>query len=52
VHPEAMLRGSGPATAGCGNAEIKADLVLPHPCIAPVTFVTSAGGSWFASTGG
>ena len=23
-----------------------------HPCIAPIVFVTSTGGSWFASTGG
>ena len=24
----------------------------PDPCIAPIVFVTSNGGSWFASTGG
>ena len=42
----------GFASAGGGNATIKAELMLPHPCIAPIVFVTSAGGSWFASTGG
>ena len=42
---------TGPASAGGGNAEIEADVTLPQPCIAPIVFVTSAGGSWFASTG-
>src|SRR5215216_2804150 len=42
---------TGLASEGGGNAEIVADLVLPDPCIAPIIFVTSAGGSWFASTG-
>ena len=27
-------------------------LDLPSPCIAPIVFVTSGGGSWFAATGG
>jgi len=43
---------TGLASAGGGNATIEADLSLPQPCIAPIIFVTSAGGSWFASTGG
>jgi len=43
---------TGPASAGGGNASIEADLSLPQPCIAPIIFVTSAGGSWFAVTGG
>ena len=30
---------------------IKTSVSLPSPCIAPIVFVTSAGGSWFASTG-
>jgi len=34
-----------------GNASIEANVVLPHPCIAPVVFVTSPGGAWFAATG-
>jgi len=43
---------TGLASAGGGNASIEADLVLPQPCVAPIIFVTSAGGSWFAATGG
>ena len=34
-----------------GNAHIKDSIALPSPCIAPILFVTSPGGSWFASTG-
>jgi hypothetical protein len=41
----------GPASAGGGNAEIIADITLPQPCIAPIIFVTSGGGNWFAATG-
>jgi len=41
----------GPASAGGGNAEIVADVALPQPCIAPIIFVTSGGGNWFAATG-
>jgi hypothetical protein len=43
---------TGPASAGGGDAHILATVTLPHPCIAPIVFVTSPGGSWFASTGG
>ena len=43
---------TGLASAGGGDAKIAADVVLPQPCIAPIVFVTSAGGAWFASTGG
>ncbi len=35
-----------------GNSDINAMVSLPHPCIAPIVFVTSPGGSWFAATGG
>lgn len=42
---------TGPASAGGGNAEIVADIALPQPCISPIIFVTSGGGSWFAATG-
>jgi hypothetical protein len=42
---------TGPATSGGGNAKIEATLSLPQPCIAPIIFVTSPGGAWFASTG-
>lgn len=41
----------GPATAGGGNATIEANVALPQPCFAPIIFVTSPGGSWFAVTG-
>jgi hypothetical protein len=34
-----------------GDARIEARLVLPNPCIAPIVFVTSPTGSWFAVTG-
>lgn len=34
-----------------GNANIKDSITLPTPCIAPILFVTSPGGAWFASTG-
>ena len=49
---EAVPATTGPAATGGGNAEIEADLALPQPCIAPIVFVTSPGGAWFASTGG
>jgi hypothetical protein len=39
-----------PATM-TGNAEIDAKVALPSPCFAPIVFVTSGGGSWFAVTG-
>jgi hypothetical protein len=39
-----------PATAS-GNSEIEATISLPKPCIAPIIFVTSPTGSWFAATG-
>jgi hypothetical protein len=34
-----------------GDAEIDATVDLPAPCFAPIVFVTSPGGSWFAVTG-
>jgi hypothetical protein len=42
-----------PATTGlgAGDAKIRAHLDLPSPCIAPIVFVTSPGGAWFAATG-
>lgn len=39
-----------PADAA-GNCVIEDFVDLPDPCIAPIVFVTSPGGSWFASTG-
>lgn len=34
-----------------GDAIIRAKVALPNPCVAPIVFVTSPGGSWFAVTG-
>lgn len=39
-----------PATP-TGNAKIEATVDLPSPCFAPIVFVASPGGSWFAVTG-
>jgi hypothetical protein len=43
-----------PATTGLGggDARVEATLDLPSPCIAPIVFVTSPAGAWFATTGG
>ncbi len=41
----------GSAAAGGGDAEIETDVALPEPCIAPIVFVTSPTGAWFAATG-
>lgn len=53
---ENVITGNFPATLGLaeeggGNAKIEANLSLPDPCIAPIIFVTSPGGAWFATTG-
>ena len=42
---------TGPASRGGGNAHVVATLSLPEPCIAPIVFVTSPSGAWFAATG-
>ena len=34
-----------------GDARIRAHVDLPDPCIAPIVFVTSPTGAWFAATG-
>jgi hypothetical protein len=34
-----------------GDAQIEATIELPSPCFAPIVFVTSPGGAWFAVTG-
>jgi hypothetical protein len=41
----------GLAAAGGGNALIEEVLALPSPCIAPIVFVTSPTGNWFAISG-
>ena len=40
-----------PATVPGGDARIRAMVDLPEPCIAPIVFVTSPTGAWFAATG-
>lgn len=42
---------TGFAADGGGNAVIETHVDLPKPCIAPLIFVTSPGGAWFAATG-
>jgi hypothetical protein len=39
-----------PASAA-GDAEIDTSVALPAPCFAPIVFVTSPTGAWFAVTG-
>ena len=34
-----------------GDAKIKATVALADPCLAPIVFVTSPTGQWFAATG-
>lgn len=41
----------GPASDGGGDAKIETQVSLPKPCIAPIIFVTSPAGAWFATTG-
>ncbi|OGN93192.1 MAG: hypothetical protein A2Y88_15160 [Chloroflexi bacterium RBG_13_48_10] len=53
---ENVISGLFPATTGAaedggGNAKIETTLTLPQPCLAPLVFVTSPIGSWFAVTG-
>lgn len=42
---------TGPASKHGGNAKIDTIVSLPQPCIAPIIFVTSPTGAWFAATG-
>ena len=37
--------------SSAGDARINAVVALPSPCIAPIVFVTSPTGAWFAATG-
>jgi hypothetical protein len=40
----------GAATAGGGDAEIEETLALPSPCLAPIVFLASPAGAWFAAS--
>jgi hypothetical protein len=39
------------AATPAGDSKIESAVDLPSPCFAPVVFVTSPGGAWFAVTG-
>jgi hypothetical protein len=41
----------GLASEGGGDAHIEEAVALPRPCIAPIVFVTSPAGAWFAASG-
>jgi hypothetical protein len=47
---ENVSTGLFPATT-TGDSKIEDTVALPAPCFAPIVFVTSPGGSWFAVTG-
>ncbi len=34
-----------------GDADIEGTVSLPHPCLAPIVFVTGPANQWFATTG-
>jgi hypothetical protein len=51
VSTDAFPATTGAALTGGGNANVEARLSLPSPCIAPIVFVTSPTGAWFAATG-
>jgi hypothetical protein len=51
VLSDAFPATTGPASAGGGDSTIQTNLTLPATCIAPIVFVTSNTGSWFAATG-
>jgi hypothetical protein len=42
---------TGSATSGGGDAKVETSVTLPSPCLAPIVFVTSPTGAWFAVTG-
>ncbi len=45
-----VMTATFPATA-TGDAEIDQVITVPSPCFAPIVFVTSPGGAWFAVGG-
>ncbi len=51
VQTEQFPATTGPANQGGGDSRINAIVDLPRPCIAPIVFVTSPAGAWFAATG-
>jgi hypothetical protein len=51
VITDAFPATTGPADQGGGNSKIETVVDLPQPCVAPIIFVTSPAGAWFAATG-
>jgi hypothetical protein len=49
ANPIRTVPGGGLPSAG--NANINGRVKLPQPCIAPIVFVASPTGTWFAATG-
>ncbi len=49
--PKTVSTGTFPATVPGGDSDIEARVALPAPCFAPLVFVTSPGGAFFAVTG-
>jgi hypothetical protein len=45
-----VMTGGFPASTS-GDSRIRTTVHLPHPCIAPIVFVTAPTGAWFAATG-
>ncbi|HEY0517895.1 MAG TPA: hypothetical protein VGC84_00270, partial [Ilumatobacteraceae bacterium] len=39
------------AVDAAGNAMARVHVDLPSPCIAPIVFIASGGGAWFAASG-
>lgn len=50
THVTNLMTASVPATSG-GDADFNTSVALPQPCFAPIVFVTSPAGAWFATTG-
>jgi hypothetical protein len=46
-----VMSATVPFSVPDGDAVVEAQLALPSPCLAPVIFFGSAGGSWFAVSG-
>lgn len=51
ISTPSFLVTTGLVNDGGGSGKVEAALALPNPCIAPVVFITSLGGNWFAATG-
>ena len=52
IHDDTVNRTTDPVDASPeGDARFDTQVDLPQPCIAPIVFVTSPGGAWFATTG-